>query len=98
MRSSKPFINISKKVKDFNAAMKLLFIVVFIAPFGSTLCIFFPSYYFDFITRYNLISLINLLLFSVFIILVFAQFVVICLSSSASAFFFFFFFLNLHIY
>ena len=33
--------NISKKVKDFNTAMKLLFSVVFIAPLGSTLCIFF---------------------------------------------------------
>ena len=31
----------AKKVKDFNAAMKLLFSVVFIAPLGSTLCIFY---------------------------------------------------------
>ena len=70
MRSSKPFINISKKVKDFNAAMKLLFSVVFIAHSDPLFAFFFPSYYyiFDFITRYNLISFINLLLFSVFII------------------------------
>ena len=101
MRSSKPFINISKKVKDFNAAMKLLFNVVSIDPLGSILCIFyyfFPSCYFifDFISRYNLISFISLLLFSVFIILVFAQFVVLCLSvyllAQAHVFFFFFFF------
>ena len=98
MRSSKPVINILKKVKDFNAAMKLLFSVIFIAPLGPTLCIFlyyyfFPSCYFifDFISRYNLISCIFVLHISYyFLVLYYIGFCSVCcnmfnLSSSASS-------------